>query len=212
MGIDYDPHIYYGFRLQKVKVNDDHLGYCLPEAYCHDDTHIYGYEVKFRDFKHHRIDSEAAEFGELILKHFNIQCHYYICQSGDFICDRCGSTKISSLTLFKSLKPHLSDEEALKLYNEIYLQLHPDLKALEEEDFDDEEYKKMLARPEEVTREYERSGGYYGGRRVEPPFLKIDPKDETDDEATPLTKKPKNEEDDDDDDDDEEESEEDESE
>ena len=135
MGLDFNPYIFYGFRLIKVRVSDDYLAYCAPEEWRHGNTHIYGIIVNFSDYKSRKpLTGKAKIFGELMLKHFGIKCHHFIVQSGDYICNGC--SKISSLSLFRSFKPELNDEQAVKMFNEIYREVHGGTHVWKLEDFE----------------------------------------------------------------------------
>jgi hypothetical protein len=124
MGVDYTPEHIYGFFLDEIVVYDEYLTKqgCYPDAYCHRNEHAYGMSVDLRDLVAGKLPKEVQLFGELMKKHFGVRCRAEVVLSGD-TCEYCDSKTVSLRTMFKELKPKLSDKELLERYNDICKQV-----------------------------------------------------------------------------------------
>lgn len=116
MGFDYDPELIYGFAIKKVRIYDELIGWSYPNNYCHssNEAHFFGPSLKFTQYKRRQIPEHVKRFGELMLEHFGIKCHYYMVQGGD-VCDDCDSPTINFLAFCRLMKPEWTTEECLEL-------------------------------------------------------------------------------------------------
>jgi hypothetical protein len=124
MGVNYTPKHMYGFFLNEIVVYDEYLteNGCYPEAYRHNNEHVYGMSVELRDLVTGKLPKEVELFGELMKKHFDVRCSAEVVLTGD-TCEYCRSKTVSLRTMFKELKPKLSDKELLERYNDICKQV-----------------------------------------------------------------------------------------
>jgi hypothetical protein len=120
MGIDYYPELMYGFVIEDIVVYDEYLtkAGCYPDAYRHNCDHNYGMSVDVDHLIDGKLPKEVKLFGKLMKKHFDVDCGAQLVLTGD-VCDDCGKREVSLRTMFKELKPELSDEELLMRFNDI---------------------------------------------------------------------------------------------
>jgi hypothetical protein len=125
MGTDYYPQLVYGFHVVDVVAYDEYLTYesCYPEYYRHaGKDHIYGMPVNVNDLAAGTLPNDFKLFGELMKEHFGVVCSFLLVLAGD-ACNCCNVERVSLRTMFKNLKPELSDKELLRRFNDICKQV-----------------------------------------------------------------------------------------
>jgi hypothetical protein len=162
MGIDYDPKLIYGILLKDTMVYyDEYLTDqgCYPDTYRHGgENHTYGMSVDVDDLAAGTLPKEVKLFGELMKEHFGVVCRARLVLTGDIVCDCCGAERVSLRTMFKELKPELSDEELLERFNDICKQVKGSKKLVTMKQFTRSDYDTDYSEGEDASGD--ESAGY----------------------------------------------------